>query len=91
MYYVELLNDFQSSRALTAWIGSLNNGVFLLGGKNTLSSSKNARSSMRRYFFDPDQIERSPYFDLIFSLFLRLELTFLLSYLWKIQESSDLI
>jgi len=33
MYYVELLNDFQSSRALTAWIGSLNNGVFLLGGK----------------------------------------------------------
>jgi len=32
MYYVELLNDFQSSRALTAWIGSLNNGVFLLGG-----------------------------------------------------------
>ena len=32
MYFPILLNEFQASRAATAWVGSLNNGVYMLAG-----------------------------------------------------------
>nr|CAH0112422.1 unnamed protein product [Daphnia galeata] len=32
MYFPLLLNEFQATRATTAWIGSLNNGVYMLAG-----------------------------------------------------------
>lgn len=32
MYFPILLNEFEASRAATAWVGSLNNGVYMLAG-----------------------------------------------------------
>ncbi|EFX85219.1 hypothetical protein DAPPUDRAFT_98699 [Daphnia pulex] len=32
MYFPILLNEFQASRAATAWVGSLNNGIYMLAG-----------------------------------------------------------
>lgn len=32
MYFPLLLDEFQASRATTAWVGSLNNGIYMLAG-----------------------------------------------------------